>query len=85
MCLSIHTGGEGMRTNIVLDDQLVTEALQLSGRKTKKDVVNFALQKLVQSLRKQPQRHNQFVNTYINNPIKLDHFTPLNRNDIYER
>ena len=74
-----------MRTNIVLDDQLVTEALQLSGRKTKKDVVNFALLLLVQSLRKQPQRHNQFVNRYINTPIKLDHFTPMNRNDTYER
>lgn len=74
-----------MRTSIVLDDQLVAEALQLSGRKTKKDVVNFALQELVKSLRKQPQRHNQFVNRYINTPIKLDHFTPMSRNDIYER
>lgn len=74
-----------MRTNIVLDDQLITEALQLSGKKTKKDVVNFALQKLVQSLRKQPQKHNQFINKYINSPIKLDQFTPLSRDELYER
>ena len=74
-----------MRTNIVLDDQLITEALKLSGKKTKKDVVDFALQELVQSLRRQPQKHNQFINKYINSPIKLDQFTPLKRNDIYER
>jgi len=74
-----------MRTNIVLDDQLVREALKLSGRKTKKDVVNFALQKLVQTLRRQPQKHNKFINKYISSPIKLDQFTPLSRNDIYER
>lgn len=74
-----------MRTNIVLDDQLITEALKLSGRKTKKDVVDFALQKLVQSLRRQPQKHNLFIKQYISSPIKLDRFTPLSRNDIYER
>lgn len=74
-----------MRTNIILDDQLVAEALQLSGRKTKKDVVNFALQRLVQSLKNQPQRQSQFVNKYISSPIKLEHFTPIDRDDIYER
>ena len=73
---------KAMRTNIILDDQLVTEALQLSGKKTKKEVVNFALQKLVQSLRKQPRKYNQFVNNYINTTIKLKHFTPINRNDL---
>ena len=85
MCIAIHIGVNIMRTNIVLDDQLITEALKLSGRKTKKDVVDFALQKLVQSLRRQPQKHNQFINKYVNSPIKLDQFTPLSRNDIYER
>jgi len=74
-----------MRTNIVLDQQLIAEALKLSGRKTKKDVVDFALQELVQSLRKQPQKHSQFINKYINSPIKLDQFTPLNRDELYER
>jgi len=74
-----------MRTNIVLDQQLIAEALKLSGRKTKKDVVDFALQELVRSLRKQPQKHSQFINKYINSPIKLDQFTPLNRGELYER
>ncbi len=33
-----------MRTNIVLDDALVEEAMRLSGAKTKQEVVNQALQ-----------------------------------------
>jgi Arc/MetJ family transcription regulator len=36
-----------MRTNIVLDDHLVSEAMRLSGLKTKKDVVNAALEDFV--------------------------------------
>jgi hypothetical protein len=28
---------------------------------------------------------NSFFETYINNPIKLNQFTPLKRDDIYER
>jgi len=32
-----------MRTNIVLDDDLIAEAIRLSGIKTKKDLVNEAL------------------------------------------
>ena len=36
-----------MRTNIVLDDDLLKEALQLSNIKTKKDVIACALQEFV--------------------------------------
>ena len=36
-----------MRTNIVLDDALVEEAMILSGAKTKKDLVSKALQEFV--------------------------------------
>jgi len=36
-----------MRTNIVLDDALVTQALALTGVSSKKEVVNLALSKLV--------------------------------------
>jgi Arc/MetJ family transcription regulator len=36
-------GGYVMRTNIVLDDELVAEAARVSGIKTKKDLVNEAL------------------------------------------
>lgn len=35
------------RTNIVLDDRLVEQAMKLSGAKTKKQVVDLALRELV--------------------------------------
>jgi len=38
-----------MRTNIVLDDSLVKEALKLSRVKTKKEVVNQALKEFVEN------------------------------------
>ena len=41
-----------MRTNIVLDDELVKEAQVLTGVKTKKEVVHLALSELVRSRRK---------------------------------
>ncbi len=41
-----------MRTNIVLDDELVKEAQALTGLRTKKDVVQLALNELVRSRRK---------------------------------
>lgn len=36
-----------MRTNVVLDDTLVQEAISLSGVKTKKDVISLALREFV--------------------------------------
>ncbi len=41
-----------MRTNIVLDDQLVADAMRLSGAKTKREVVELALRRLVNSVRR---------------------------------
>ncbi len=38
-----------MRTNIVLDDKLVADAMKLSGVKTKREVVELALRRLVTS------------------------------------
>jgi Arc/MetJ family transcription regulator len=38
-----------MRTNIVLDDQLVADAMKLSGARTKREVVELALRRLVAS------------------------------------
>jgi Arc/MetJ family transcription regulator len=43
-----------MRTNIVLDDDLVDEALTITGARTKKEVVHLALQELVRSRKKKP-------------------------------
>jgi Arc/MetJ family transcription regulator len=42
----IHTGGR-MRTNIVVDDQLMDQALKLSGLKTKKQAVEEGLRLLI--------------------------------------
>jgi Arc/MetJ family transcription regulator len=39
-----------MRTNIELDDKLIKEAKKLSGIKTKKEIVNNALEKYVRLL-----------------------------------
>ena len=41
-----------MRTNIVLDDDLVEEAFALTGIRTKKDLVHLALEELVRRRRK---------------------------------
>jgi len=41
-----------MRTNIVLDETLIQEALTLTGVRTKKEVVHLALQELVRSRKK---------------------------------
>jgi len=41
-----------MRTNIVLDDELVDEALARTGVRTKREVVQLALEELVKSRKK---------------------------------
>jgi Arc/MetJ family transcription regulator len=41
-----------MRTNIVLDDELIKEALAVTGVRTKKEVVHLALEELVRSRKK---------------------------------
>jgi len=40
--------GDGMRTNIVLDDDLVEKGLRLTGARTKKELVHRALEELVE-------------------------------------
>jgi Arc/MetJ family transcription regulator len=46
-----------MRTNIVIDDELMKEALELSGLKTKRAVVDLALRRFIQ-LKKQEEIRN---------------------------
>ena len=43
-----RTGGKTMRTNIIIDDELMSEAMTLSQLKTKKAVVETGLKLLVQ-------------------------------------
>ena len=45
-----------MRTNIDLDDDLVNEAFKLTGVRTKKELVNMALQELVKTRRRMDWR-----------------------------
>ena len=47
MCIRIH-----MRTNVVLDDELVAEAFRLSTCKTKKDLLHEALQYFIRDRRR---------------------------------
>lgn len=46
MCIALN---KIMRTNIELDDELVEQAFALTGIRTKKELVNFALAELVKS------------------------------------
>jgi len=41
-----------IRTNIVLDDEIIKEAKGLTSLKTKKDIVDLALRELVKHLRR---------------------------------
>ncbi len=41
-----------MRTNIVLDDDLVNEAFQLTNARTKRELVHLALEELIRVRRK---------------------------------
>lgn len=45
-----------MRTNIVIDKKLMLEAMQLSRVKTKKGVVELALENLVKSLKRRKMK-----------------------------
>jgi Arc/MetJ family transcription regulator len=40
------------RTNIELDDQLINEAMHLTNKKTKKDLVNYAVEELVRKIKR---------------------------------
>ena len=74
-----------MRTNIVLDDSLVAEALELTGTKSKKEVIHLALLKLVESEKNKNLDHANFVATYIDQPVIIEQFTPLRRDESHER
>ena len=74
-----------MRTDIVLDDRLVAEALSLTGSKSKKDVIHLALLKLIEAEKSKHQQHARFMATYIDHPEQLEQFSPLSRDAVNER
>jgi len=55
-----------LRTNIELDEKLVDEAMKLTKKKTKKELVNFALQELVSKIKRSGYIHNR--DNYDGNP-----------------
>jgi Arc/MetJ family transcription regulator len=56
MCKHIkyYTQGIAMRTNIVIDDNLMIDALQITGLKTKREAVELGLKTLIR-LKKQAE------------------------------
>lgn len=74
---------------IELQKQLIEEIKQIPTDKLAEiyDLIHYFRIGLNQT--KQTQKiekiQSSFFETYINNPIKLHEFTPLNRDDIYER
>ena len=74
-----------MRTNIVLDDALVNQALALTGASSKKEVVNLALCKLVDSYKEKNIHRQNFIEAYIDKPIVIKDFAPLKREEVYAR
>ncbi len=75
---------------IELQTQLIEEIKQIPNDKIAEiyDVIHYFLLGLKQenqSKKAEEKPQNSFFETYINNPIKLNQFTPLNRDDIYER
>ena len=51
ICIFVYKTLE-MRTSIVLNEQLVNEAMQLSHAHTKKEVVDLALQNFIDSIKR---------------------------------
>jgi hypothetical protein len=72
---------------IELQTQLIEEIKQIPNDKIAEiyDVIHYFLIGLKQETKAEIKSQNSFFETYINNPIKLSQFTPLNRDDIYER
>lgn len=52
MCITIHILKPPVRTNIVLDDDLVEEAFALTGARTKRELVRLALEELIRTRKK---------------------------------
>jgi Arc/MetJ family transcription regulator len=48
--IDVYKGAKAMRTNIVIDDELIRQAMEISGIHTKKDVVSAALSEFVTRL-----------------------------------
>jgi len=45
-CVVIYTQDAGMRTNIIIDDELMTNALKATGLRTKREAVELDLKSI---------------------------------------
>jgi Arc/MetJ family transcription regulator len=68
-----------MRTNIELDDVLVKEAMSLTKLRTKKEMVNFALDALIKKIKKQELASLWGSNIWEGdlNQMRIDEKTPV--------
>ena len=77
-----------MRKKMILRKQLIEEIEQIPSDKIAEiyDLIHYFRLGLLQA-KQTPTTNlkNSFFENYINNPIKLNQFTPLNRDDIYEQ
>ena len=60
-----------MRTNIDIDDKLMKDALKLSGLKSKKEIVNMALEEYVKFKKRQGLKNLQGKVEWIGNLDKM--------------
>jgi len=60
-----------MRTNIDIDDKLIKDALKLSGLKSKKEIVNMALEEYVKFKKRQGLKNLQGKVEWIGNLDKM--------------
>ena len=60
-----------MRTNIDIDDKLIKDALKLSGLKSKKEIVNIALEEYVKFKKRQGLKNLQGKVEWIGNLDKM--------------
>lgn len=75
---------------IELQNQLIEEIKQIPSEKLAEiyDLIHYfrlGLSQAKQTQKTTTNLKNSFFENYINNPIKLNQFTPLNRDDIYEQ
>lgn len=52
----LYTSGRPMRTNIVIDEKLIADAIRATGARTKKEAVELGLRALIQLKRQEALR-----------------------------
>ena len=69
-----------MRTNVVVDDALMQKALLISGLKTKREVIQAAIEEFVE--KREPKKQKNFLDLFGTNLITEDYDYKCMREDI---